>query len=110
MDGDGEHGAEGGRGDDADAQAGVRAGADADDDVRHVRQLPAGLREDPVDGGKQQLTVPAGVHLTRLGDDGVAVVEGYGDGGGGGIKSEQQHTDKRTAPGGASGARPGTGR
>ena len=33
-------------------------------------ELAPGLGEHPVDGGQQQLPVPAGVDLARLGDDG----------------------------------------
>ncbi|GGT61187.1 hypothetical protein GCM10014713_63270 [Streptomyces purpureus] len=37
--------------------------------------------------------MPAGVDLTGLGDDGLTVVEGDGDGGCGGINGEQEHAN-----------------
>ncbi|GAA3057986.1 hypothetical protein GCM10020000_45870 [Streptomyces olivoverticillatus] len=49
------------------------------------------LGEHPVHCGQQQLAVAAGVDLVGPGDDGLAVVQGDGDSGGGGIQSEQQH-------------------
>ncbi len=76
-----ERGREGRGRDEADAQTGVRAGADADDHAGDRVELQPGLGEDPIDGGQQQLPVAAGVDLARRGDDGLAVVEGDGDGG-----------------------------
>ena len=61
---------EGGGGHQADAQPGVGAGADADDDAGDGVELQPGLGEHPVDGGQQQLPVPARVDLARLGEDG----------------------------------------
>ncbi|GAB2778788.1 hypothetical protein GCM10027073_09240 [Streptomyces chlorus] len=40
----------------------------------------------------------AGVHLARRGDDVVAVVQRDGDGRGGGIQSEQEHTNSLRLP------------
>jgi hypothetical protein len=95
---------EGVRGHQADAQPGVRAGADADDDPGDGVQPQTCLGEHPVDRREQQLAVAAGVHLARRGDDVVAVVQRDGDGGGGGIQSEQEHANSLRLP------RPGHGR
>lgn len=87
MDGHAERGPEGGGGHQAHAQPGVRTRAHADHDVADRVELVAGLGQHPVDGGQQQLAVPARVHLAGLGEDAGAVVERDGDGGGGGVKS-----------------------
>ncbi len=92
-----EGGREGRGRDEPDPQPGVRAGADADDDVADRAELHAGLGEHPVDGGQQQFAVPAGVDLAFLGEDAGAVVDGDGDGGGCGVQSKQQHATKTTA-------------
>ena len=97
--------AEGVGGHQADAQSGVGAGAHPGDDAGHGVEAEARVGEHPVDGGKEQFSVPAGVHLTRRCDDGGAVVQGDGDGGRCGIQSEQEHANSlrlRRAPHGRS--------
>ncbi len=76
-----------GGGHQADPQPGVRSRAHADHDVADLVELEAGLGQHPVDGGQQQLAVPARIHLAGLGEDAGAVMERDGDGGGGGVKS-----------------------
>lgn len=83
-----------GGGDQADPQAGVRARADADREVGQPALVHAGLAQHLLDGRQEQLAVAPGVHLVRLGEDGVAVVDGGRDGGGGGVERKQQHGSK----------------
>ncbi len=81
-----------------DAQSGVGAGSDADDDAGDGVESEPGLGEHAVDGREQQLPVPARVHLARRGDDVRAVVQRDGDGGGCGIQSEQEHANSLRRP------------
>jgi hypothetical protein len=70
---------EGARGDDADAQTGVRPGADAGDDRAEVVRHDAGARQRRLDEGADHLGVTARVGLGALGEHAaVAVDEGDG--------------------------------
>ncbi len=80
-----------GGGHQADPQAGVRARADADRDPGQPVLVHPGRPQDPVDRGQQQFAVAPGIDLVGLGQDGGAVVDGGGDGGGSGVEREQQH-------------------
>ncbi len=105
MHGQAERVAERGGGHQADPQAGVRAGADADRQVGELPLVHAGGAQHGVDGRQQQFAVSAGVDLVGLGEHALAVVDGGRDGGGGGVEGEEEHGFK--VRGSGAGARTG---
>ena len=80
-------GAEHPRGDQADAQPGVRAGADADGDLREVAPVRARLGQQLFDGGREQFGMTVPVDTRHLGEHPRAVMERHRDRWRRGVKS-----------------------